>query len=106
MEAQRAAEKEDGVEQALENGSAVVGMVERLHVYVLAWKQMLSLLTGAMASVTETTLQSTWSSRHSAGNLLLIACSFLNKQWPVLWRIFNGTRGKGTRMSLCETFSP
>ena len=50
MEAQRAAEKEADVEQALENGSAAVGMVERLHMHVLAWKQLQSLVHIAIAS--------------------------------------------------------
>ena len=106
MEAQRAAEKEAGMDQAASDSQGAVGTVERLHLHVLAWKQLRSLVHIAMASVHNSALKSTWSAEHSAGKLQLAVCSYVNNLWAVLWRIFNGARGKGTRMNGCDTFSP
>ena len=56
MEAQRAAKKEDGVDQAVSDSQGAVGTVERLHLHALAWKQLRSLVHIAMASVHKSAL--------------------------------------------------
>ena len=67
METQRAAKKEESVDQAVSDSQGAVGTLERLHLHVLAWKQLSrSLVRIAMASSAQLGFKSTWSAEHGA----------------------------------------